>query len=126
MDNFENVESIYSTTEPQNEDTFEYADFDLADDMSEIESEVTGQTEEPTVAEMPKPVQEVKASASDNKAYETDKVVPVYSSKNLFKYGLGGLDIGYSVITQKEADFWLGHKAVRSATPEEVAKEYLG
>lgn len=50
--------------------------------------------------------------------------VAVYSSKNLFKYGTGELKIGYNIVTREAADFWITHKAVRPATPEEVAKEY--
>lgn len=53
-----------------------------------------------------------------------EKKVAVYSSRNLFLYGTGELKIGYNIVTEEAADFWLAHKAVRSATPEEVAKEY--
>lgn len=50
--------------------------------------------------------------------------VAVHSSKNLFKYGLGKLNIGYNIVTKDESDFWVTHKAVRLASPEEVAKAY--
>jgi hypothetical protein len=50
--------------------------------------------------------------------------VAVHSSKNLFKYGTGELKVGYNIVTRQDADFWVTHKAVRLATPEEVAKEY--
>jgi hypothetical protein len=54
----------------------------------------------------------------------TEKVA-VYSSRNLFRYGLGELKIGYNIVTREASDFWVTHKAVRIATPEEVAKAYI-
>jgi hypothetical protein len=51
--------------------------------------------------------------------------VAVYSSKNLFKYGIGELKIGYNIVTKEASDFWTTHQAVRIATPEEVASVYL-
>lgn len=50
--------------------------------------------------------------------------VAVHSTKNLFKYGVGELKIGYNIIPKEHEEFWLTLKSVRSATPEEVAKEY--
>lgn len=50
--------------------------------------------------------------------------VAVHSSKNLFKYGLGELKVGYNIVTKDASDFWVTHKAVRLASPEEVAKVY--
>jgi hypothetical protein len=50
--------------------------------------------------------------------------VAVYSAKNLFKYGLGELKIGYNIVTKEASDFWVTHEAVRLATPEEVANAY--
>lgn len=50
--------------------------------------------------------------------------VAVYSSKNLFKYGLGELKIGYNIVTKEASDFWTTHQAVRMATPEEVSNAY--
>jgi hypothetical protein len=55
---------------------------------------------------------------------KTTEKVAVYSSKNLFKYGLGELKIGYNIVTKDASDFWLTHEAVRIATPEEVAQAY--
>ena len=51
--------------------------------------------------------------------------VAVYSSRNLFKYGLGELKIGYNLVTKEASDYWTTHKAVRIATPEEVANAYI-
>jgi hypothetical protein len=50
--------------------------------------------------------------------------VAVYSSKNLFKYGLGELKIGYNIVTKEASNSWVSNNAVRIATPEEVSKAY--
>jgi hypothetical protein len=54
----------------------------------------------------------------------TTEKVAVYSSKNLFKYGLGELKIGYNIVTKEASNFWTTNSAVRVATPEEVSKAY--
>jgi hypothetical protein len=59
----------------------------------------------------------------DNSVSVSDKVA-IHSSKNLFKYGVGKLKVGYNIVTQEAEEFWLTHRAVRKATPEEVAKAY--
>jgi hypothetical protein len=61
--------------------------------------------------------------ANDSK--KTVEKVAVYSNKNLFKNGLGELKIGYNIVTKEASDFWVTHKAVRTATPEEVAQAYI-
>ena len=58
-----------------------------------------------------------------NSENTTDKVA-VYSSKNLFKYGLGELKIGYNIVTKEASDFWTTRDAVRISTPEEVSNAY--
>jgi hypothetical protein len=63
----------------------------------------------------------VELISNSTKAVEK---VAVYSDKNLFKYGLGELKIGYNIVTKEASDFWVTHEAVRLATPEEVAKAY--
>jgi hypothetical protein len=54
----------------------------------------------------------------------TTQKVAIYSSKNLFKNGLGEIKVGYNIVTKEASDFWVTHKAVRVATPEEVSKAY--
>jgi hypothetical protein len=54
-------------------------------------------------------------------AYEK---VAVYSKRNLHWNGIGNLTIGYNIVPLDQLDKWLTHKAVRSATPEEVAGYY--
>jgi hypothetical protein len=50
--------------------------------------------------------------------------VAVHSTRNLHWNGLGALKIGYNIISAKDADKWATHRAVRIATPEEVASYY--
>jgi hypothetical protein len=60
--------------------------------------------------------------------HKTDKnqeKVAVHSSKNLFKYEFGELNIGYNIVTKEASEFWITHQAVRKATPEEVANFYV-
>lgn len=59
------------------------------------------------------------------KQNKTQEKVAVYSSKNLFKYGIGELKIGYNIVTKEASNFWTTHQAVRAATPEEVANAYI-
>lgn len=59
------------------------------------------------------------------KSNKDQEKVAVYSSKNLFKYGVGELKIGYNIVTKEASEFWTTHEAVRTATPEEVANAYI-
>ncbi len=50
--------------------------------------------------------------------------VALYSTKNLYKSGVGKLSPGYNIVSEKSASFWTTIKSVRLATPEEVARAY--
>lgn len=50
--------------------------------------------------------------------------VAIYSDKNLSWSGVGKLSKGYNFVTKEVAEKWLVHKAVRDASPEEVAAHY--
>jgi hypothetical protein len=50
--------------------------------------------------------------------------VAVYSTRSLYKDGVGRLSPGYNIVSEKSAEFWTTVKAVRLATPEEVARAY--
>jgi hypothetical protein len=63
------------------------------------------------------------AELNSNSKKAIEKVA-VYSSKNLFKYGLGELKIGYNIVTKEASNSWVSYEAVRIATPEEVSKAY--
>lgn len=75
--------------------------------------------------EWERPVEEVTVRPAKKTANVTEDRVAVYSSKNLFWYGVGELKAGYSILSKEDADKWLAKSnRVRLATPEEVAKHY--
>lgn len=58
------------------------------------------------------------------KENNSDMPVAVFSAKFLFWNGLGDLKKGYNIVTKEESEKWITHKAVRIATPSEVASYY--
>ena len=50
--------------------------------------------------------------------------VAVYASRNIHWQKVGVLEKGYNIVTKEASEKWLTHKAVRIATPAEVAKYY--
>ena len=55
---------------------------------------------------------------------DKNEKVAVYAQKSLFWNGLGELKKGYNIVTKEASDKWTTHKAVRIATPSEVASYY--
>jgi len=55
---------------------------------------------------------------------EPEEKIAIYSTKNIYWNGLGKIDQGYNIVAKEASEKWLTHKAVREATPEEVAKYY--
>lgn len=53
----------------------------------------------------------------------TDKMA-LYSERNLHWNGVGALVKGYNIVTKEASVKWLNHKAVREASPKEVARHY--
>lgn len=64
---------------------------------------------------------EVKESNKPKKSNE----VALYAVRNLHWSGVGTLEAGYNIVSKEESEKWLTHKAVRVASPEEVAT-YFG
>ena len=60
----------------------------------------------------------------EKKFTKVKDTVAIHSSKNLYCPGLGKVLKGYNIIERKHAEAWLLKPGIRSATPEEVAKEY--
>ena len=75
-----------------------------------------------------KDIEEVK----ETKKIKKEKVeleIPVdrmalYSERNLHWNGVGALVKGYNIVTKEDSVKWLTHKAVREASPKEVARHY--
>lgn len=53
-----------------------------------------------------------------------EKNSAVFSKRNIFWNGVGTLKVGYNIVTGEDAEKWVTHKAVRIASPEEVARYY--
>jgi hypothetical protein len=53
-----------------------------------------------------------------------NETVALFSSGNLYWNEVGSLVIGYNIVSSENSERWLQHKAVRLASPEEVAKAY--
>lgn len=50
--------------------------------------------------------------------------VALHSTKNVYWDGLGEIKKGYNIVRKDRAEKWLTRSHVRTATPEEVAKEF--
>lgn len=51
-------------------------------------------------------------------------LVAIYSTKNIYWSGVGKVLKGYNIVERHNAEKWLVKPGIRTATPEEVAKEY--
>ena len=56
---------------------------------------------------------------------DKDEMVAVFTKHSIRSSQLGELIKGYNIVTKEKAEMWIKHKAVRSASPEEVAREYV-
>jgi len=65
-----------------------------------------------------------KPAASRKSPAKKSETTAIYSSKNVVWQGVGKLEKGYNIVTDKQAEQWLTRGHVRLATPEEVAREY--
>lgn len=70
--------------------------------------------------------EEVKKEPKEKKAKKTDaNEVALYAIRNLHWSSVGSLEAGYNIVSKEESEKWLTHRAVRLASPEEVAT-YFG
>lgn len=72
------------------------------------------------------PIEEfpVKETLKEEKKIKSKATTAIHTLKNLYWSGVGELNIGYNIVNEEDAKKWLTHKAVRIATPDEVAKHY--
>jgi hypothetical protein len=81
--------------------------------------------EKPSIKKDNKPKKtEAKKEEPKVEEPELSEEVPLFSSANLFKFGLGELKKGYNIIKREEAEQWLKHRKVRLATARELARYY--
>jgi hypothetical protein len=102
---------------------------DVETEESEINEESVIEPKEVPIVKEEKPKKE-KTKKEEAKKEETIKAedpneeVPLFSSANLFKFGLGELKKGYNLVKRKDAEQWLKHRKVRLATARELARYY--
>lgn len=63
-----------------------------------------------------------KAAPAKKKAVK--ETVALHSTKNVVWPGVGKVYKGYNIVDKEVADQWLTRSHIRTATPEEVAKEF--
>jgi DNA-binding protein H-NS len=98
---------------------------DQLENATDVESIVEEITEEPVAEEQVSAKAEPKPSKpKTSKKKDEDKIVAVFSTKNVTWNGVGKVYRGYNIVTQEEADLWATRSHIRVATPEEVAKEF--
>lgn len=111
------------TTEEVLETTVEATEEVL--EAEEVEPVIEVPKVEEKVETVKKPVLPTNKSTKKEAIVETPKNVAVYSERNLYKYELGELLKGYSILPSAKAAKWVAStKKVRIATPEEVARYY--
>jgi hypothetical protein len=59
-----------------------------------------------------------------SKAAEVKEKVAIYSTKNVSWSEVGKVYRGYNIVEKDAAEKWLTRSHIRTATPEEVAKEF--
>jgi hypothetical protein len=64
-----------------------------------------------------------KAKEVKDQVAEPEKVA-LYSTRNIHWNGLGALAVGYNIVSKEASEKMVTHKAVRIASPEEVASYY--
>lgn len=89
----------------------------VAVDEEVVEELVEEVKEAPKVEAKPKPEPKVSKAKDDD-------TVAVFAEGNIYQAKWGELNKGYNIIKKEAADYWLAHRTVRLATPEEVAKHY--
>jgi len=98
---------------------------DQLEEAADVESIIEEITEEPAVEEeKPAKVEPKPSKPKTSKKKDEDKIVAVFSTKNVTWNGVGKVYRGYNIVTEEEADLWATRSHIRIATPEEVAKEF--
>jgi hypothetical protein len=91
-------------------------------EMLEVIASFVGERPKPKVKkEKPiavEPVVEIKEAVD-----MTDKIA-LYSTRNIHWGNIGALKVGYNIVSKEASEKMVTHKAVRIATPEEVASYY--
>jgi hypothetical protein len=67
-------------------------------------------------------------NVAQNTKSNTQEVPPnkvaIFSNRNLYADGYGNLNVGYNIVGNRTAAFWLSQKGVRLVEPEELAEAF--
>jgi hypothetical protein len=87
------------------------------------EIKVVGLVGEGAIGSTTKKVSSVPKAKVEKKVEKVEKVA-LHSTKNVSWPGVGKISKGYNIVKEDLADLWLTRDHVRTATPEEVAREF--
>lgn len=62
--------------------------------------------------------------SEEKKEKPVKDLVAIHSIRNLYWSGVGKVLKGYNIVERHNAEKWLTKQGIRTAEPEEVAKEY--
>jgi len=65
-----------------------------------------------------------KSDAVNTTEADQSEKVAIYSTKNVSWPGVGKVLKGYNIVTSGNAEKWLERSHIRTATPQEVAREF--
>jgi hypothetical protein len=92
-------------------------------EILEVLASFVGEKPKPKPAKQPKV--EVAPVVEKQEAVDMTDKVALYSTRNIhWGSGIGALKVGYNIVSKEASEKMVTHKAVRIATPEELASYY--
>ncbi len=91
-------------------------------EMLEVIASFVGERPKPKVKKE-KPIA-VEAVVEIKEAVDMTDKIALYSTRNIHWGNIGALKVGYNIVSKEASEKMVTHKAVRIATPEELASYY--
>lgn len=92
-------------------------------EILEVLASFVGEKPKPKPAKKPKV--EIAPVVEKQEAVDMTDKVALYSTRNIhWGSGIGALKVGYNIVSKEASEKMVTHKAVRIATPEELASYY--
>jgi ATP phosphoribosyltransferase len=91
-------------------------------EMLEVIASFVGERPKPKVKKE-KPIA-VEAVVEEKEVVDMTDKVALYSTRNIHWGNIGALKVGYNIVSKEASEKMVTHKAVRIATPEELASYY--
>jgi len=111
------VETPVVEEEVQHEDAISAPAYEAPEEVQALGSVADGVIGASTAPKAP-------AKKKSAKAAEVKETVALYSTKNVTWPEVGKVYRGYNIVEKDAAEKWLTRSHIRTATPEEVAKEF--